>query len=91
MSQPNGPARDLHGPVPDTSSRRDPLMISTPELAARYGVTTKTIRTWEKAGAIPARADFPGHPRWWLRDITRWEEPRRQFFQLASPRLQHKA
>ena len=59
--------------MPDQVVRRA-LYLSQSDLAVRWGVCVRTIRRWKQAGEIPAPdLKLPGHPKWRVSVIERFE------------------
>jgi len=44
-------------------------LLTVADLAARYGVTERTVRRWHNDGALPA-ASSPGRSPRWNRDVV---------------------
>lgn len=51
--------------LPAFSNYVGPMLVSVADVAAAFGVDRKTVRNWEKSGAIPKAGRTPGgHLRW---------------------------
>jgi predicted DNA-binding transcriptional regulator AlpA len=56
---------------------RDQKFLTTRECCVRFGITRETWRQWVKSRRAPSPAPLPGHPRWRVSDIERFERGRR--------------
>ena len=65
------PERDEH-PIP-----RGQKFLSTPSICERFGISRWTWHRWVVSGQAPAPVhNWPGHPRWAVSDIERFERGR---------------
>lgn len=56
--------------------QRDQKFLSASTCAERFGVSRHTWMRWVKSRQAPAPAPLPGHPRWAVSDIERFERGR---------------
>jgi len=68
------PATPLQPEHPQGHVIRRALYLSQVDLAARWGVCVQTIRRWRATHRIPAHdRALPGHPKWRVSAIERFE------------------
>lgn len=55
---------------------RDQKFLNVRECCERFGVSRATWFRWVKSQQAPQPAPLPGHPRWRVTDIERFERGR---------------
>lgn len=57
--------------------RHEPVAFLTQtQICRRLGIAVQTWRNWRKRGETPLPVNLPGHPRWRVADIERFEQGR---------------
>jgi excisionase family DNA binding protein len=66
--------------------QKKPALLTIKDSSKLLGVSTKTLRRWEKSGKIKAVRTVGGHRRFWLEDLNnlKKKKPQRQIRNLIS-------
>ena len=65
------------------SQRESPANLSKKLVARRYGICTRSVNNWVKAGAIPAPTEWTSQTKLWPLDVLD-EHDKRKRLQLAA-------
>lgn len=68
----------------EQADRREPQFLTTREICRRFGISRWTWHRWVRSRLAPPPDDrLPGHPRWHVSDIERFEQARGSRFLSA--------